>query len=381
MVDHEPAVERQLPDQAGPGRAMDLLDPARIGGAMGVGVSIRRAWPAAGGSLTFEARETATGRIRAGAITAEGGIRGTAFGADPALTGLTSAVGTGELLVHRFGKRAVLKQPGAGTNPVFVKILRAGKVGRVAHAHQYAQTLASGCSLGVPRVLAEDRTSLTLSAVPGTSLFSLGSGVLRSANVVDGAIPEADPSWTDAWIRFTELWPRFARSASDSLPLHTALDEYRTVHQWVAHAQTHGTLDVDPLLIKDSLEQLRLKLCAVPAQDPVLAHRDLHDKQVFFDAERNTMGLIDCDTLALAEPALDLANLLVHLDLRQAQGLLGAATAATAAAQLRETASLLGVSTQRLDAYAAATRLRLACVYSFRPSYRALARRWALQAD
>jgi hypothetical protein len=48
-------------------------------------------------------------------------------------------------------------------------------------------------------------------------------------------------------------------------------------------------------------------------------HRDLHDGQVLIAADGG-IGVLDFDTLAAGDPALDLANLLVHFELRSAQG-------------------------------------------------------------
>jgi aminoglycoside phosphotransferase (APT) family kinase protein len=47
-------------------------------------------------------------------------------------------------------------------------------------------------------------------------------------------------------------------------------------------------------------------------------HRDLHDKQLILD--ETGVGLIDFDLAALGDPSLDLANLVVHLQGREAQG-------------------------------------------------------------
>ncbi len=58
-----------------------------------------------------------------------------------------------------------------------------------------------------------------------------------------------------------------------------------------------------------------------------MLHRDLHDKQVVVGAH---IGLLDLDTLAVGERALDLANALAHLELRVDQGLMTAAAAGVA---------------------------------------------------
>jgi aminoglycoside phosphotransferase (APT) family kinase protein len=80
------------------------------------------------------------------------------------------------------------------------------------------------------------------------------------------------------------------------------------------------------------------------------------------------IGLLDLDLAACGDPALDLANLLVHFELRALQEHCSDARARACAVALLEGYSpdppLLG----RLAAYAAATRLRLAGLYCFRPA-------------
>ncbi len=51
----------------------------------------------------------------------------------------------------------------------------------------------------------------------------------------------------------------------------------------------------------------------------MLLHRDFFDKQVVVDADGRP-GLLDFDTLAAGEAAVDVANMLVHLELRRCSG-------------------------------------------------------------
>jgi len=50
---------------------------------------------------------------------------------------------------------------------------------------------------------------------------------------------------------------------------------------------------------------------------PVYAHRDFFDKQILFHENRST--LLDCDSVARADPALDSGNFIAHMTLRQLQ--------------------------------------------------------------
>ena len=99
-----------------------------------------------------------------------------------------------------------------------------------------------------------------------------------------------------------------------------------------------------------------------------LLHRDFHDKQVFItDAG---VGLIDFDTLACGEPALDLGNAIAHFQLRMLQGYCTAAQAAAATSALLAGYHPTAEVRRRLDAYVDAALLRLVCVYAFRPGWR-----------
>lgn len=54
-------------------------------------------------------------------------------------------------------------------------------------------------------------------------------------------------------------------------------------------------------------------LTATPAPSaPVLAHRDLHDGQILTSGD--SLAVLDWDTAAWADPGLDTANLVAHLD-------------------------------------------------------------------
>ena len=109
-----------------------------------------------------------------------------------------------------------------------------------------------------------------------------------------------------------------------------------------------------------------------------MLHRDLHDKQVVVGAH---IGLLDLDTLAVGERALDLANALAHLELRVDQGLMTAAAARVARRAFLEGADPDPETRERIPAHLGVARLRLAGVYAFRPRWRALARALARSGD
>ncbi len=105
------------------------------------------------------------------------------------------------------------------------------------------------------------------------------------------------------------------------------------------------------------------------ASGPVPIHRDFYDKQIFADAG-GRIGLLDFDTSALGEPALDVANMLEHLELRALQGLCSNELASSASEAFLDGYGPPISVTKRLGAYRAATRVRVACLYAYRPRWR-----------
>jgi aminoglycoside phosphotransferase (APT) family kinase protein len=100
--------------------------------------------------------------------------------------------------------------------------------------------------------------------------------------------------------------------------------------------------------------------------DLALIHRDFHDGQVVVD-DTGEAGLLDLDTLTLGEPALDLANILVHLELGVLLGSWSDSVARMFANGLLDGYAPSEDTMRRITPYAAAARLRLVCVYAFRP--------------
>jgi len=112
------------------------------------------------------------------------------------------------------------------------------------------------------------------------------------------------------------------------------------------------------------------------APPAVPCHRDLHDRQFLFGEGRP--GLLDFDSLCLADAALDPANLLAHFALRRLQGLAGADADGVRACS---EALVQGLAPDdeahffaRLRFYQATALLRLAAVYAVRPRWSHLGR-------
>lgn len=334
-------------------------------------LTVGRAWPRGprdgGETVLVEGRDSA-GRLRAARLQLQphaglgwqvDSVRVAKPGQDPRLPDLAEAASGGTLLVHRFGKRAVARFPDR-----YVKVVRPGEGPAVATAARQGEAVAAGAGLAAPAVLDAGSAVVTFSVLPGRSLHELGGVVTRH-------------EWSRWWARWADQWVRLVRThTDDDLPRHTAHDEAVTLRRWSQHVERLEALPVElAQRVRTRAEAVTADLMAGPAQDLVVSHRDLHDKQML--AHGDSLGLLDFDTVSLAEPALDLGNLWVHARLRADQGLWSQRHSQVVQEAVRAVASDLGVGDERFATYAEATRLRLACLYAFRPRHRGLALEWA----
>ena len=352
---------------AGPllGRLTEIPAPARLG-LVGP-LRLRRAWPREGGHLLLEYRDTRGRRVagqhladpehlrRVARATGSGhpervatvehlGVLLQAHGADRrlgVLAGLLDDPGA-ELVVHRPERRAVVH-----LNDSWVKVVRSGRVDRLVVA---TAALAASEDVAAPQPLEIDPgAGLTRwSTVPGTPLIDLLSTVQTPADAF-AAVGAA-------------LRRVHGRPAPPALPVHGPEGEQRTLHTWVTRMAVldPGWADV----LRSRLPAVEAGLSAGTGRI-VLTHGDLHDRQIL--VAPSGVGVIDADTAAGGEAAQDVANLLVHLELRAAQGRCLAARAGALAAAILDGYGPGPDVVARLPAYAAATRLRLAAVYRLRP--------------
>ncbi|WP_103063537.1 phosphotransferase family protein [Actinomyces qiguomingii] len=304
-----------------------------------------RAWPDKDRGLVFECRDS-SGHLRAGRINAAGQVDTLPYAQDPALPDLSTRLvaphAEGRLVVHRAGRRAVVM----GTDRVH-KLVRVGRAERLADPRAAGPFLRAG--LRTAEVLARSESSVHLELLPGRSLHELSDAGLAG------------------WERLTQLWPGVIRP--ESLPEHTGADEAAVMQRWHRRALRLGAIDTI-----GAQDELRPALSAAidtvsallrkPGDPPAASHRDLHDGQLLWDG--TVLSLLDLDTAALAEPALDLGNLAAHVDLARAQGRLGAQAHTHVGRLLDDLAQDLA-SVPRLSAYYLASRLRLSFVHAFRP--------------
>lgn len=317
---------------------------------------LRRAWPEADGAIAFEAVDASDGLLRAGRVERTGTWRLAPYAADPDLPGLTPGLAAdlgGRLVVHRPGRRAVV----VGERLVR-KIVRPGRAGRLCPPQ--ARRVFEGAGLRVPGVVGRGADHLDLELVPGRPLHELGDAGLAG------------------WRRLARVWPDVVRDAAAGLPEHTGAHEAGVLHRWLVRTRAAGALDVlDAVGGQGRIERSVERACAALDEDrgpAVAAHRDLHDGQLLWDG--CDLFLIDLDTAATAEAALDLGNLAAHADLARVTGRLGAAAHDRVLGLLDDVAAHLPTTARRLRTYTDAARLRLALVHVFRPGASAWMRDW-----
>lgn len=334
-------------------------------------LSLRRAWPRGSERLSLEyvdaAGSTVAGqwfldaeRARqvtastSGALDASPGVVLQPGGADrrlPALRRLAAESGA-VLVVHRPERRAVVRRSCGW----FTKVVRPDRLDEVLENDRRARSVGSvdlAPLAGVDRPLG----AVSWEAARGRSLHDL---------LIDPAVG------LDELERAGRSIGTATRALHDAPP-PADLVEHRPAHEveaaarWLRSARVMTTV---PGGACDRLDRARRSL-ASGATPPCVVHRDLHDKQMLVAGDEVVM--LDVDTLALGEPAVDLANLLVHLELRVYQGVARSRADAVAAAFVNAYRPTPEVRS-RVAAYADATRSRLAGVYAFRPDEHVAAR-------
>lgn len=316
-------------------------------------VRVYRAWPGVSSEDYVVEGRDATGAVRAGQVritsdVVEGQLPPTQV--DPALPELADV--PGELIAHRAGKRAVLRD-----GEQFFKVVRRKKAVELVDRNTCGAELAGSAGILAASPKLESGAMLVTRRLPGNSLSQPG------------------PDWEIAWQAWAERWPDFVAHRPAGLPSHSPQQEAQVLTNWLSEAIARGLLPDSAGSARTAAGRISERLVA---QEPelLLSHRDLHDGQLLFSQRGNQLSLLDFDTLALAEPALDLGNLSVHAILRVAQGVWRREHADAVLHAVMSVAGRLLVSPQRLQLAQAATALRLAAVYSYRPKWNAFASRW-----
>jgi hypothetical protein len=252
------------------------------------------------------------------------------------------------LVAHRPERRAVVR---LGTDR-YVKVVRPGRTGDVVAPLRLVRPEGAR----VPEVVSVDdrRGLVTMATLPGRTLLELVS----DPSTDDGRLA-ADVAEVGATVRRLH-----GHTSLLSRGTHDGAAEVAAARRWLAAASDHGLLD--PAAWEPLLHRAAATLPG-PVARSALLHRDLHDKQVVLAPGERT-GLLDLDLATHGDPAVDVANLVAHLDLRVRQGSCARDRAARCTAALLEGYAPDGALLGRLSPYIALTRLRLAGVYSFRPT-------------
>ena len=324
---------------------------------------VGRAWPAPDGGYDLELAAPGAPGVRAGRWR-EGRATLEQPDGDARLPGLAAVARAGEIVSWRRGRRAVVRERAGGA---FVKVVRPHAAAEVVRAHADATAFRGGFTVPEPLPASphDGPGVVRLSLVPGRTLCDLGA---------DAAVP--DQLVDRAWRAWAAGWRQVLTRSPAGMRHHGPHDEATVLRSWALAA---APLAEDPGGLAERAGTIAARLIEGTAQDAVVGHRDLHDKQVLFEDGRDlagAAGLIDLDTAAAVEPALDLANLRVHVAWREAQSRLSAARAATARAAIDALAAAAGVDPERMRVYEEATRLRLGAVYLFRPLWHDTAQAW-----
>lgn len=314
-------------------------------------VTVARAWPSLRHGLpevTFEGTD-ALGRLRAGTWEPGGQTKLMPAGRDKKLPGLGELAARGDVVVHRVGRRAVVRLPEG-----FAKVVRPGRAAKVAVAAESGARLARVAGMVAPAVV---------EATDDVVLFEVAAGASLHED-------SADPR---AWDVFAEVWSRFQGLGVGGLdlPVHTGADEAAMLRTWAARTEAF----LSGTGWTERLHAVAERLDAAPVARLVSTHRDLHDKQLLWDGEH--LAVLDMDTVCLADPALDPANLAVHASLRHMQGVWTEEHAGHVASVARAVAGAAGVTDGQWRLAELATVVRLAAVYVTRPQWRERVLEWA----
>ena len=95
---------------------------------------------------------------------------------------------------------------------------------------------------------------------------------------------------------------------------HGPAEEAAVVSDWLRSARTH--MPRSAAAIDGHAPPVLAGLAALAPVPERPLHRDLHDKQVLV-TRKGRVGIVDFDSLTQGDVAVDVANLLVHLELRR----------------------------------------------------------------
>lgn len=339
-----------------PVSASDILERLRvIEDAERGRLQWRRAWTKADGGLSIEYADVNGGRVHASleAGVSPDGLRLEREVRDSKLPGLALLLERpgAELVTHRPGRRAVVRFDGE-TGTVYGRALRPKRIKPIADALTW---------------IGREGQSLFGDTTPVERDDTLGIVVCRElpGQAMEDLAGRCPVRYIDAAARLGEALTSTRITPPDWLPTHSSADEVALLS--AKARELHAYLPLLASRAETVLKQLGPRLLAHPT-DLGLIHRDLYDRQVLVD-EDGSVRVIDLDTLARGEPALDVGNMVAHFELR---GLLEPhlhRVMARAAAAFTAAAGPGLQSPERVEDYASAARLRLAMLFALRPDH------------
>ena len=365
----------------------ESLVPARVEHEGGT-LTVRRAWADDGRGLPLELTEDTAGTsgapLRAGRLDpGTGEVTVFEAGTDPRLPGLARVLvehAGATVVSHRPGKRAVVRTRDDHGTVRYVKIVRPGRAPRLLDAIDRAADFAG--PFRTAQVLAASGDTVTFAALPGHLLH-------------DG-LPVEDGTWRCAWRESLSAWSAAVESSRlrlreerEGAAAHDSGIHDPAVHGPAAEAEVLTAWCERAAAVDPAGEPARARAVAAAQRDLArlggpaglaLIHRDLHDKQILWQAGEPP-ALLDVDTATLGDPALDAANLRAHATWRELQGHWSAEQATVVREEVDRAALRLGIQPDALAAYESGTLARLACVYAFRPRWRAAAHALAASLD
>jgi Ser/Thr protein kinase RdoA (MazF antagonist) len=300
-------------------------------------------------------------------------------GADAALPGLAELVASpgATLLVHRPENRAVVRLE-RSEGRCYAKVVRPERVESLAAIGRAAKRLA-GNAFSVPELLEVDDSAgvIVWSALPGIRLRELlfatdGRTSTRATVLYDNGGPQnqAIPQQhsTEDVLSAVQAVGRALRALHSAPPppnthMHTSAGEIRRLEIRLKRVRMFAPHMYEPCRRAASgiFEDL------IAGGSPlVLVHRDFNDTQILIDDD-GRVGLLDFDSLSVGEAALDLANFIVHLEVRVLMGRFSAELARKVTAALLEGYGADADVYHRLRAYADAVHLRRACKKALAP--------------
>lgn len=344
--------------------------------AGGTSYVVRRAWPAdvrdpgAGvvAELCADPAQDVSGNEAQFIGAVIQGDRVEVFERDPAL-GLTPPAG---LVGWRPGKRAVWRD----AHGRYVKVARGRAtrraLGRVAAVDRVLTHVADAPTRPIMHHVDVTKGVVVLEPVAGRSL----SALLAGDDV--GAARDAGERLGSGLAALARVRP----TSDDGLPHHGAADEAATLDRWATAALALAPLhDEEADRLRGQVPRVTQQLVetAPPPSEHVLSHRDLHDGQVLVDHAAVTV--LDWDLAAWADPVLDVANLIAHVDRYtdttdpgpgggSGSGSAAFLTALTGALQAAEHPATTPAGDERFRLTVEASSLRLLAVHAFRPKPR-----------